>query len=286
MQPACINLMLPLYCISNKEAGQFRSNTIYMADTKSKKCKKVKSVVALEPVSNDLAVMMKSETEKRKLLTEYISKHMVAGVDYGTIKFGGKESKPSLFKPGSEKYLSLFRFVAFFIKDTDTWEMAGKVDGLFCYLCQIKNSKGEVVGEGRGAANLKEKAGWTVNNAVKIAEKRAQIDAVLRTGGLSDFFTQDLEDMVASYDNSPVDEKAVPVVTYDDPENVQDDRGPSYKIETPTDVVSQRKKIFAILRDEGVDVTDLKACRTWVADNTELELVESNFAAIIKKLTK
>lgn len=236
-----------------------------------------KEVVPLESVSTDLSVLMKAETEKRQLLNKYISNHMVNGVDFGTIKFGGKESKPSLFKPGSEKYLSLFRFVAFFVKDTDTWEMAGKVDGLFCYLCQIKNSKGEVVGEGRGAANLKEKNGWTVNNAIKIAEKRAQIDAVLRTGGLSDFFTQDLEDMKQEYDTSPVDDKAVPSITYDDHEEPK----PTTKA-APT----QRQIITSLLKARGVDVTDKKACEAYVADETQLELSESNFGRIIELLSK
>lgn len=236
------------------------------------------AVVPLETVSTDLAVMMKAETEKRALLTTYISKHMTPGVDYGTIKFGGKESKPSLFKPGSEKYLSLFRFVAFFVKDTDTWEMAGSVPGLFCYLCQIKNSKGEVIGEGRGAANLKEKNGWTVNNAIKIAEKRAQIDAVLRSGGLSDFFTQDLEDMAKDYDQTPIKDDVVPTVHLDDHE--------ASPQETPADIPAQRRRIFELLKARGVDVTDGKACKQYVADETQLSLVEGNYAEIIKALEK
>ena len=45
-----------------------------------------------------------------------------------------------------------------------------------------------MVGEGRGAVRLDERKGWTENNCIKIAEKRAQI-------GLSEVFTQDTEDM-------------------------------------------------------------------------------------------
>lgn len=157
--------------------------------------KKELAIVPTEVEAKDLKLVMIGEAEKRGLLTEYISTHMKEGADYGTINIGGRPSKPSLFKPGSEKFLSLFKLVAKFEKDTDTWEMAGSVPGLFCYKCNLIASNGAVVGEGRGAANLQEKNNWTVNNAVKIAEKRAQIDAVLRTGALSDFFTQDLEDM-------------------------------------------------------------------------------------------
>src|SRR5205814_10589109 len=42
---------------------------------------------------------------------------------------------------------------------------------------------------------LTEREGWTVNNTIKICEKRAQVDAVLRRVGLSEIFTQDIEDL-------------------------------------------------------------------------------------------
>lgn len=149
---------------------------------------------------SDLKARIEEETQQRRLITEFISKHMKEGVDYGKIKVKTRdgrevESKPSLFKPGSEKFCSLFHLRPVFSRDDETWEMAGKPAGLFAYKCQLVAPNGSVVGEGRGAARVTEKAGWTENNAIKIAEKRAQIDAVLRSGGLSDFFTQDLEDM-------------------------------------------------------------------------------------------
>lgn len=154
------------------------------------------SVSTHELAPSALKEVMVQEAERRALITQYILHHMKSGVDFGTIKFGNKESKPSLFKPGSEKFLSLFKLTARFEKDGDTWEMAGSESGVFAYICLLYASNGTVVGEGRGVSKLTEKQGWTVNNAVKIAEKRAQIDAVLRSGALSDFFTQDLEDMV------------------------------------------------------------------------------------------
>lgn len=237
------------------------------------KKEKPTEIVALTPTavgSTDLSAVMKEEASKRQLITQYISKHMKSGTDFGTIKFGNKESKPSLFKPGSEKFLSLFKLTARFEKDSDTWDMAGSEAGTFTYKCLLYATNGTIVGEGRGVSKLSEKQGWTINNAVKIAEKRAQIDAVLRTGALSDFFTQDLEDMAQTYDTSEIPDKAVPVVTYDDPE----------------DATSQRKKIFALLKEKGVDVKDREACQQYVADETGLSLVEGNFAAIINTLTK
>jgi predicted DNA-binding ribbon-helix-helix protein len=52
------------------------------------------------------------------------------------------------------------------------------------------------MGEGRGSSVLGSKPNCnTPNSAVKMAEKSAHIDAVLRTFALSDRFYQDLEDI-------------------------------------------------------------------------------------------
>ena len=56
--------------------------------------------------------------------------------------------------------------------------------------------QGQVVGQGRGVAELRETSMTSANMAVKMAEKRAYVDAVLRAAGLSQYFTQDLEDML------------------------------------------------------------------------------------------
>lgn len=253
------------------------------------------AVSPLEISSTALATVMKGEAEKRALITQYISQHMVSGTDYGTIKFGGKESKPSLFKPGSEKFLSLFKLTAQFEKDTDTWEMAGSESGVFAYKCRLLDSKRRLVGEGRGVSKLTEKAGWTINNAVKIAEKRAQTDAVLRTGALSDFFTQDLEDMKPEqYDQSPIAERAVPTVTYDDPE-VKSDPAP-WKKKSPSEMagVSRIKALKQEIKDIA-DKTVLSPLETkekyedWVFEMTSFDLTvqtEENLQNIINELKK
>jgi hypothetical protein len=50
--------------------------------------------------------------------------------------------------------------------------------------------------QGRGVAELRETSLSSANMAVKMAEKRACVDAVLRAAGLSQYFTQDMEDML------------------------------------------------------------------------------------------
>lgn len=224
----------------------------------------------------ELTSIMEGEAKKRMLITRYISQHMKDGTDYGTINFGGRKSKPSLFKPGSEKFLSLFKLIARFEKDSDTWEMAGSEPGTFAYRCTLVASNGAVVGEGRGISKLSEKPGWTINNTVKIAEKRAQIDAVLRTGALSDFFTQDLEDMVKeTYDTSPIPENVKIEV-----HGTDDDMPP-----IPESISEQKVVIMSLLKNRGVDTRTKKEIERYVADETQLALVPSNYKEIIRLLT-
>lgn len=185
----------------------------------------------------ELAVMVEVEKEKRKILSEYIKSQMIEGVDFGTIMMGGRETKPTLFKAGSEKFCSLFN-----IRPTFSYEHADWDKGVFAMKCELLNKKGEVVGEGRGVARLSEKQNWTMNNCLKIAEKRAQLDAVLRTGGLSDVFTQDLEDQGAE---SPTPEPKVPVnAPWNKPITIKNPGDPA------TD--AQRAKIMVLAREAEV----------------------------------
>ena len=173
-----------------------------MATKKRKQSRAIVEVKDIESVTPEqIEKLTEIETQKRKAITEFINKHFKKEIDYGTIEMRGKtgkqyKSKPCLFKPGSEKWCSLFKVRPTFKIDKETRESFKNIPGLVAYICYLKNSKGEIIGEGRGAAYLGERQGWTPNNVIKIAQKRAQIDAVLRTGSLSDFFTQDLEDVI------------------------------------------------------------------------------------------
>lgn len=218
----------------------------------------VKPVAIVPLTTKDLQDRIQEETEQRKLITQFISDHMKPGVDYGTIKIKTRdgrevESKPSLFKPGSEKFVSLFHFRPQFERDDDTWEMSGKTPGLFCYKCTLVTHNGAIVGEGRGSANVGEKQGWTVNNAVKIAEKRAQIDAVLRTGGLSDFFTQDLEDMNIQPEPPRRPQPSQPA---GQPENRPE---PTYAPLQGQISQNQKRAIFGALKRLGVTIDEFKS---------------------------
>jgi hypothetical protein len=153
-----------------------------------------------------LQVMVDQATEERQILTKYINQHMVKGIDYAPIhikkdcmnKYDCKNkhhySKDNLTKAGAEKIKDLLKLYPDFKRDDDTWEMAGSKPGLFCYRCILLTQDQKPAGVGLGACDVNEKSG-NMNNAIKIAKKRAFVDAILTTGSLSDFFTQDLEEV-------------------------------------------------------------------------------------------
>lgn len=128
---------------------------------------------------------------KRQEFIKKVSAICVEGKDYHII-----QGKKSLAKGGAEKIASIFQWNASFDRDDDALEMLGKIDGLVAFKCTVRKGT-KYVGEGRGAANLSNN-GNDANKTLKMAQKSAFIDAVLRSSGLSDFFTQDLEDMKPS----------------------------------------------------------------------------------------
>lgn len=124
--------------------------------------------------------------ELRQKFIAKVNAICVEGKDYHII-----QGKKSLAKGGAEKIASIFHWNARFERDIDSLEMLGSAKGLVAYKCTLTN--GQFVGEGRGAAHLAKYK--DENKTLKMAQKSAFIDAVLRASGLSDFFTQDLEDM-------------------------------------------------------------------------------------------
>lgn len=229
-----------------------------------------------------LELQVAEESHKRQVLAKYVQSNMKAGVDFYTLQVGGRETKPSLSKPGSEKVLSLFGWRAEFVKDTETWEMMGKREGLLCYICRLYTLKdGKLMGEGRGARDSKKDNG-DINKAIKMAEKSAQIDAILRTGGLSDLFTQDLEDLAEAAPAprmAPYQVTAIKYPKFDETKNA----APLSEEEFVKDEVLEIQK-------QGIKdmLAQLKKpnSKKVVKELTGLDMQESNFDAIYKILKK
>jgi hypothetical protein len=165
-----------------------------------------------------LAARLESFGKARELFVDWLFNRLVAGIDFMVIhrKVGPRNAKTAcpgaadatgsvcptcggkatLCKPGSEKICGLLQLRPRFKRDVEAWEMLGGEAGLVTLVCELMTPAGVVVAEGRGARHRDQDFG-DVNKCLKMAQKSAQTDAVLRCAGLSEIFTQDLEDMPA-----------------------------------------------------------------------------------------
>jgi hypothetical protein len=198
---------------------------------------------------------MQAYAAQRAVVTRYIKEQMTEGVDYYTLTIKGRVSKATLSKAGSEKFLSLFQLTAQFQQDLATWQMLGSKEGLLCYTCTLMTRSGEVIGEGRGARSVTQDGG-DINKAIKMATKSSQVDAVLRTGALSDVFTQDLDDA------PPEPVKPNPL-------------HPSAEL---------RQRIWTRVQELAPLVRTRLAVETWVQGQTGLDLHPDNYQAILAAL--
>ena len=162
-----------------------------LAGTEPEHAVAVTTPINVSPQS--FAVALAEQSQKRAELEDYIRGHLKDGTDYGTIP--GCGSKRSLFKPGSEKVAAVLRLRPTFRRDDDVLAMLSQSErdeGTVVFVCELVTSTGELAGEGRGSCGAERR---DPNARIKMALKRAQVDAVLRVAALSDQFTQDVEDM-------------------------------------------------------------------------------------------
>ena len=216
------------------------------------------ALVSRTPQVDDLEAALQVWTTERAVVQRFLKQELKANIDYYTLRIGGKDSKPSLSKAGAEKVLGWLKIQASFSPDTGTWEMLGRPQDLLCYVCTLRTRSGEIIGEGRGARSLK-KDGGDVNKAIKMAEKSSMVSAVLRTGALSDVFTQDLEDM-----QEPEPAKAV----------------------TPTKPTGQeyRQRIWAMVKAQAPHVTTREAVSAWIHQETGYTLDPDHYRDILESL--
>jgi hypothetical protein len=134
---------------------------------------------------------------KIRQFQQVIRQSFVEGHDYGVIP---NTDKPTLLKPGAEKILMLLGLRSEFdiVDSTRDFEK-----GFFEYQIRCRLLHGDIIiTEGLGTANTRETKyrkldPFTLDNTVlKMAKKRALVDAALLVGSLSDIFTQDIEDML------------------------------------------------------------------------------------------
>jgi hypothetical protein len=140
-----------------------------------------------------------SEVQKRVLaLQQFVNEIMIPDVDYGLIP-GCK--KPSLFKSGAEKLCDVFGFSKHVevINRVEDWD--SKIFHYEIKVTLINKRTGLIEAEGVGSCNnreskyVKQDPYNILNTLLKMAKKRAIVDAVLSATRSSGLFTQDLEDI-------------------------------------------------------------------------------------------
>lgn len=132
----------------------------------------------------------------RTALMKWVASALVEGVDYGRIKIKGTLSKPSLWKAGAEKICGMLGVTVTFpsLHKYEEAAYSGIEIKHIILRCELVDGTGNVVATGTGSRVLAQEHG-DINKAIKMAEKSGHIDATLRLAGLSEVFTQDIEDM-------------------------------------------------------------------------------------------
>ena len=102
-----------------------------------------------------------------------------------------------MWKPGAEKICGMLGLIPRFPNLAEYEKAAlGAVDVKVIILkCELHTGNGFVAAEGTGARRVDQDRG-DINKSLKMAVKSAHIDATLRVAGLSELFTQDIEDML------------------------------------------------------------------------------------------
>jgi hypothetical protein len=228
----------------------------------------------------------------RAALMEWIRSALVEGADYGRIHTTGKQrcqfaahgrahectnpqhwSKPSLWKPGAEKICGMLGVSVTFptLHDYERTALNGVELKQIIIRCEIRDSAGRVVADGVGARNVQQDYG-DLNKALKMAEKSAHIDATLRMAGLSEVFTQDLEDV------KPEQEE---------PQQPKASAAPVNPEQRQTITVEDCRRLLQMIDDWGLDKGRVlawvqKACKV----DAYSELSPNQYEKLVRKLAE
>jgi hypothetical protein len=150
--------------------------------------------------------------DKRNTLRDWLLAQMKEGIHYGVppgcepkgnVNEKQWKHKPSLYKAGAELVIDLMGLRQEYEPDLIGWQQLGSEKGTAVYKCRlVSRSTGAEVGQGIGAGKVGRK-GADENKAVKDAQKRAMVAAVLNAYGLSDLYVADLEDYVPPENENP-----------------------------------------------------------------------------------
>ena len=156
----------------------------------------VQSTNPLDMPTQEFQAGLNRRKANRNVLMDWIKSALIKDQDYGSIQINGRPSKASLFKPGAEKICGMLGIIPTFpnLHRYEEMALSGKEVKTIILKCELTTSDGKVIASGIGARQGGQDNG-DINKALKMASKSAHIDATLRAAGLSEIFTQDVEDM-------------------------------------------------------------------------------------------
>ena len=197
---------------------------------------------------------------------------LIEGTHYGRIPGTGKDAKPTLLQAGAEKIAQMFHLVPQFeyterelpgghreynFTCTLTQGETGQIKGMGYGLCSTMESKYRYRNEWRNGQKIRQEnpdIADAYNTVLKMAKKRAYVDAVKSTTAASDIFTQDVEDMpsymFAGKREQPaqdvrVEAPALPAQTIDARRAVMQSMAERLAEATHADVDACKKALFA-----------------------------------------
>lgn len=211
------------------------------------------TVSPLDLPAEQFSAGLQRRKQNRELLMEWLRLALVDGIDYGRIHVVSKDrcnfakqgrvkdctdpahlSKKVLFKSGAEKITGMLGMTTHFpsLRQYEEAVLNKSEISTIVMRCELRDAQGRVVAEGVGARNLSQDYG-DVNKSLKMVEKSAHIDATLRLAGLSEVFTQDIED-------KPVVEESPPPVLQPNAAN------PATNATAATDSTISREELTAL----------------------------------------
>ncbi len=173
------------------------------------------AILAANPLDLPASLFIEGLDRRKKnraALMVWVRDALVEGTDFGKIHVvsrskcsAGTEcqnpahfSKPSLFKPGAEKICGMLGVTVHYptLCEYEQAALKGLQLHQIIIRCHLLDASGRIIADGIGGRSLAQDYG-DLNKALKMAEKSAHIDATLRMAGLSELFTQDIEDRIA-----------------------------------------------------------------------------------------
>ena len=206
----------------------------------------------------DFAITLNEARNRIAMLQEFVKEMMIPDVDYGIIP-GCK--KPSLYKSGAEKLCDIYGLSKHveIINRIEDWDK--KVFHYEVKAVLVNKKTGLIEAEGIGSCNnreakyAKQDAYNIINTIVKMAKKRAIIDAVLSATRSSALFTQDIEDF--ENDSGPV----TSIKEQPQKNNTQNQNSPnsgSSQANTKSATRNQLTLIIKLVSEKQISMSEIK----------------------------